>query len=183
MNRCSLRTRFSGFLRISHLAFSASGRAILLTAALSALPLAALWPADARAQSAAQEQDAVAETADGSLPARRFPPKAVRGQLLVLTTPDIALDGKADRFAPGVRIRDANNNLVLPATLVNQPLAVKYVRDNIGLVQLVWVLTSEEAARDKKPGFFSNLRSAFEPATAPQDDGKTPFNQLPAYKR
>ena len=116
---------------------------------------------------------------------RAFPKDAKRGELVILSAPDIAIDSKPDRLSPGVRIRDARNNLVLSGTLTNQRLLVNYVRDNIGLVQNVWVLTGDEA-KQKMPGqpegFFSNIRSMFD-TPAVTDDGKTPFNQLPRYKQ
>ena len=126
-----------------------------------------------------------AQTEDVKPNLRTFPKDAKRGELVVLAAPDIAIDSKPDRLSPGVRIRDAKNNLVLSGTLTNQRLVVNYVRDNTGLVQNVWVLTSDEA-RQKMPGqsdgFFSNIGSIFDNPVA-TDDGKTPFNQLPRYKQ
>ncbi len=118
---------------------------------------------------------------------RKFPLDAKRGELIVLGAPDVSIDGKADRLSPGVRIRDASNALVLSGTLTNAKLLVNYTRDNIGLVQNVWVLTTEEA-KVKMPGqatgFFSNIGSLFgTPTAAPQDNGNTPYNQLPKYKQ
>ena len=116
---------------------------------------------------------------------RQFPKDAKRGELVVLSAPDIAVNGKPDRLSPGVRIRDARNNLVLSGTLANQKLVVNYLRDNTGLVHSVWVLNTEEI-KQKMPGqpdgLFSNIRSMFETPVV-SDDGKTPFNQLPKYKQ
>ena len=126
-----------------------------------------------------------AQTEDVKPNLRTFPKDAKRGELVVLSAPDIAMDSKPDRLSPGVRIRDAKNNLVMSGTLANQRLVVNYLRDNTGLVHSVWVLTSDEA-RQKMPGqsdgFFSNIRSMFDTPVA-VDDGKTPFNQLPRYKQ
>ena len=95
------------------------------------------------------------------------------------------MDGKPDRFSPAVRIRDSNGNLVLSSTVAGQKMAVNYTRDNIGLVQQVWLLSADEA-RQKMPGedsggFLGGLRSLFETRPA-SDDGKTPYEQLPRYK-
>ena len=138
------------------------------------LPLAALLISTASAQSEV-----------GAPNLRTFPKDAKRGELIVVSAPDIAINGRPDRLSPGVRIRDARNNLVLSGTLANQALVVNYVRDNTGLVHNVWVLSSEEI-KQKMPGqpdgLFSNIRSMFD--TPPvSDDGKTPFNQLPKYKQ
>ena len=138
------------------------------------LPLAALLISTASAQSEV-----------GAPNPRTFPKDAKRGELIVVSAPDIAINGRPDRLSPGVRIRDARNNLVLSGTLANQTQVVNYVRDNTGLVHNVWVLSSEEI-KQKMPGqpdgLFSNIRSMFD--TPPvSDDGKTPFNQLPKYKQ
>jgi hypothetical protein len=128
---------------------------------------------------------ASAQTEEPKPNIRQFPKDAKRGELVVLTAPDIAMDSKPDRLSPAVRIRDANNNLVLSGTLTNQKLVVNYVRDNIGLVHNVWVLNAEEI-KQKMPGqpegILSNIRSMFE-TPAVKDDGNTPYNQLPKYKQ
>ena len=116
---------------------------------------------------------------------RQFPKDAKRGELVMLTAPEITLDSKPDRLSPAVRIRDIHNNLVLSGTLANQKLVVNYVRDNIGMVNNVWVLNNEEI-KQKMPGqpegVLSNIRTMFETPVV-KDDGKTPFNQLPKYKQ
>jgi hypothetical protein len=125
-----------------------------------------------------------AQTGDSKPNTRQFPKEAKRGELVVLTAPEIAMDSKPDRLSPAVRIRDINNHLVLSGTLANQKLLVNYLRDNTGLVHNVWVLNAEEI-KQKMPGqpdgFLSNIRSMFETPTV-KDDGNTPFNQLPKYK-
>ena len=127
---------------------------------------------------------ASAQTEESKPNIRQFPKEAKRGELVVLTAPDIAMDGKPDRLSPAVRIRDINNFLVLSGTLANQKLVINYLRDNIGLVHNVWVLNAEEI-KQKMPGqpdgVLSNIRSMFETPTV-KDDGNTPFNQLPKYK-
>ena len=116
---------------------------------------------------------------------RAFPKEAKRGELVIISAPDIAIDSKPDRLSPGVRIRDARNSLVLSGTLTNQKWVVNYTRDNTGLVHHVWLLTPDEI-KQKMPGqpdgFFSNIRSMFDTPTV-TDDGRTPFNQLPKYQQ
>ena len=128
---------------------------------------------------------ASAQTEDFKPNTRQFPKEARRGELMVLTAPEIAMDSKPDRLSPAVRIRDINNNLVLSGTLVNQRLVVNYVRDNTGLVHNVWVLNREEIKQKmpgKPEGILSNIRSMFETPVI-KDDGNTPYNQLPKYKQ
>jgi hypothetical protein len=126
-----------------------------------------------------------AQTEESKPNTRQFPQNAKRGELVVLTPPEIAMDSRPDRLSPGVRIRDINNNLVLSGTLANQKLVVNYVRDNTGLVHAVWVLNAEEI-KQKMPGqpegILSNIRSMFDTPVV-KDDGNTPFNQLPKYKQ
>jgi hypothetical protein len=81
---------------------------------------------------------------------RNFPPAALRGEMVVLAPPGITMDGKTDQLSPGSRIRDANNMLVLSGALVNQPVVVNYLRENMGMVHEVWILNSEEI-KQKRP--------------------------------
>lgn len=113
---------------------------------------------------------------------RNFPERALRGTLVVQTAPEVLLDGAPARLSPGARIRDVNNLLVMPAQLAGQELTVNYLRDPQGLVHEVWILNAAEAAQ-KRTGASSarNFRFASEVDTAPRDDGKTPFNQLPKF--
>ena len=115
---------------------------------------------------------------------RDFPKNALRGQLVVLAPPEISMDGKPDRLSPGARLRSSDNLLLLTGQVINQNLTVNYLRDNMGLVQQVWVLTDAEAKlkRPNSPASFFNFVFGSSPEKTPQDDGKTPFNQLPGYK-
>lgn len=73
-----------------------------------------------------------------------IPAAAVHGMLRVTASPEVLLDGRTDRLAPGARIHAHNNLLVLPAGLTHQDLAVRYVRDTMGLIREVWILTDAE---------------------------------------
>lgn len=121
----------------------------------------------------------------GDIPAvRDFPKNALRGQLVVLAPPEISMDGQPDRLSPGARLRGSNNLLLLTGQVINQKLTVNYLRDNTGLVQQVWILTDAEAKLKRPNSPVSFLDYLFGPKAdpAPQDDGKTPFNQLPSYR-
>jgi hypothetical protein len=76
----------------------------------------------------------------------REAPKDVRPAVIEVsaTPPIIKLDGKDDRFSPGVRIRDLNNMLVLTGNVANQKLYTVYRRDPAGFVHEVWLLTADE---------------------------------------
>ena len=73
-----------------------------------------------------------------------IPPAAVFGQLQVLQSPDVLLDGQPQRLSPGARIRGPNNLLVLPATLSGQTLPARYLRESHGLIHEVWLLNDAE---------------------------------------
>lgn len=120
----------------------------------------------------------VAAQAEG----RPFPANALRGTLVVTAPPEVLLDGRADRLAPGARIRDAQNLLALSASLVGRELTVNYRRDGAGLLHEVWILSAEEA-REKRAGARSarNFLFASEADQAPRDDGKTPYHLLPGF--
>jgi hypothetical protein len=119
---------------------------------------------------------------DGSLGVRQFPKAALRGVLVVQAPPEVSLNGKPDRLSPGARIRNLNNNFVVPGALIDEKLLVNYTRDSMGQIHEVWVLTAEEA-KEKRAGLSSRLSFGFESSAAPQDDGKTPYDQLPRYNQ
>lgn len=84
-----------------------------------------------------------------TLDPQRIPPMAKhaqRGVLRVVAPPEVLLNGQPARLAPGARIRDRNNLLVVSGALVAQDLVVRYTRDPLGLLHEVWVLTPSEAA-------------------------------------
>ena len=80
---------------------------------------------------------------------RQFPEQAHRGLLRVTAPPDIELDGKPDRLSPGARIRNTDQRLVMAQQLVGQELPVNYLREGMGLVHEVWLLTPAEQAQHR----------------------------------
>lgn len=90
---------------------------------------------------------------------RSFPPNALRGLLEVTAPPQVLLDGQPARLSPGARIMSPNNLIVLSGTLVGQRILVNYVRDSLGLLHQVWLLTPAEA-QEKRAGLqtLSNIR-------------------------
>lgn len=80
----------------------------------------------------------------------RSPPisaNAQRGILRVVQPPEALLNGQPARLAPGARIRDRSNLLVVSGALLNQDVLVRYTVDTMGLIHEVWVLTDAEAAQ------------------------------------
>ena len=77
---------------------------------------------------------------------RAFPQNALRGAIVIGVAPDIQLNGRPARLAPGSRIRDTNNMAVVPSGLTGGRYLVNYTVDTYGLVKDVWILRPEEAA-------------------------------------
>jgi hypothetical protein len=82
---------------------------------------------------------------------RNFTDKALRGEIAFGTPPEIRLNGKPARLAPGARIRDANNLLLMSSALVGGKAVVNYTTELEGMVLDVWILSPAEAARKPWP--------------------------------
>jgi hypothetical protein len=82
---------------------------------------------------------------------RTFTAKALRGEVVFGTPPEITLNVKPARLAPGARIRDENNMLHLPATLAGKKFVVNYTTELEGLLLDVWILSRSEMARKPWP--------------------------------
>ncbi len=83
--------------------------------------------------------------------ARNFPATALRGEMTVLQPPEVLLNGRPARLAPGSRIRDENNLLVMSGALAQRKVLVHYTVDSVGLLLDVWLLTPAERARQPWP--------------------------------
>jgi len=77
---------------------------------------------------------------------RAFPQDALRGVIAFGLTPEIQVNGVAARLAPGARIRDGNNTVVLPGAVTGGRFVVHYTVDTSNLVKDVWILRPEEMA-------------------------------------
>lgn len=90
----------------------------------------------------------------GSLPAlaqRTFTNQALRGELVVGAPPEVTLNGKPARLAPGARIRDENNVVQLSASLSGRKFVVFYTVEPGGELLDVWILNAAEMARKPWP--------------------------------
>ncbi len=77
---------------------------------------------------------------------RAFPATALRGDMEVLSSTEVRLNGKPTRLAPGSRIRSPNNMVQMSGSLVGQRLVVNYTVDTQGQPQDVWILSESERA-------------------------------------
>ena len=82
---------------------------------------------------------------------RAFPATALRGELVVTQPPEILLNQRPARLAPGARIRGMDNLLLLSGTVAGQRLLVHYTLDSLGQPLDVWVLSPAEMARRPWP--------------------------------
>ena len=87
----------------------------------------------------------VAEPASAQL-LRNFPPDALRGAVQITEPPEVLLNGRPARLAPGARIRGKSNMIELSGGLVGARMLVNYTLDLDGQVKDVWILRPEEAA-------------------------------------
>ncbi|HUD32573.1 MAG TPA: hypothetical protein VMR43_06070 [Variovorax sp.] len=178
MNRCPSRPRRPGPATPS----SWSLPAVVLLAASALASTFAPRSAQAQAATDATSLETSGISSEAAFGGRNFPADTLRGRLRVLDAPTILLDGREDRFSPGVRIRDARNLLVVAGTVAGQDLLVNYTRDAAGLVREVWILNADEARAPRAAAARALLDFwPFTAAPAPRDDGRTPFADLPRY--
>ena len=98
---------------------------------------------------------------------RSFPQNALRGAIVVGDFPNITLNGRDALLAPGSRIRNQDNLIVMAASLSGARLLVNYTFDiGGGLVRDVWVLRPDEAAVRPWPRTVEESQAwTFDPTT------------------
>ena len=79
---------------------------------------------------------------------RSIPKEAPRGEIRHVQGMYVELNGKPVQLSPGAQIRDTDNRLVLPTSLVEK-FDVRYQLDGAGLVHRVWIMTPLE--REQAP--------------------------------
>ena len=82
---------------------------------------------------------------------RAFPPHALRAEMGFGMPPEVRIDGRPARLAPGARIRGPANLLEISASLVDTRAVVHYTTDIGGEVDNVWILRPEERANRPWP--------------------------------
>jgi len=78
---------------------------------------------------------------------RAFPPTVKRGTMSPATYPELIIDGKIRRLAPGARVWNARNLIVLPASLREGGVIVNYTENVQRQIDRVWILNPDEARR------------------------------------
>ncbi len=77
---------------------------------------------------------------------RNFPHEVKRAKIAFVAPPQVLVNGRSEFLAPGVRVRNEQNMLALTGSLLGQIYSVNYLRDPVGLIREIWILTPEEAA-------------------------------------
>lgn len=72
--------------------------------------------------------------------------------------PEIVIEGKLRRLAPGARIWNSENLIEMPAALNVSGATVNYTEDADGAIDRVWILTPDEARQPIRQQTNSTLR-------------------------
>ena len=117
-------------------------RGLLLAMLCAAAPLLASAPAAAQG------------TVQGSMSGmRNFPDAALRGSLVITGASDAEINGRAIRMAPGMRLLNPENGLVMLHTVVGQEFTANYLIENsTGMLLTAWILSKSEAAQARAGG-------------------------------
>ena len=90
---------------------------------------------------------------------RFFNDRVERGTLEIVNPPMARLNGQAVRLAPGSRLFNEENRIVMASNYVGRKLVVNYLPDNMGQLGDIWILTRAEQAM-VTPGEQSRMKSA-----------------------
>ena len=90
---------------------------------------------------------------------RLFPPQALRGEVTGTAPPDVLLNGKPARLAPGARIRNEQNRFEVIGFLAGGKWVVHYTTDPGGQLLDIWVLTPSERANLPWPSTTAQAQS------------------------
>ncbi len=97
-------------------------------------------------------------TAASQVP-RLFPAQALRAELRGVAPPDVLINGKPARLAPGARIRNEENRFEVIGSLAGRQLVVHYTMDAGGQLLELWILTASERANLPWPTTMAQAQS------------------------
>lgn len=83
---------------------------------------------------------------------RRIPGQAMLGTLNIGVFPQASVNGRAVTLAPGFRLLDRDNRIVVPSTVSGRNQQVAYVTGPVGEVLTAWLLTDGELAAIRRRG-------------------------------
>jgi len=90
---------------------------------------------------------------------RPFPRDTLRGEVQFVAPPDVLLNGKPARLAPGAKVRADNNLLIMLPMLQGAKAVVHYTMEPSGLIHQVWFLTAEELAKKPWPTTMAEVQA------------------------
>ena len=110
---------------------------------------------------------AICVVAPAAAQSRAFPQNTLRGAMVFRDDGQVLLNGRVAPLAPGSRVRDQRNMIVLAASLVGAKWLVNYTLDiGGGQVRDVWILRPEEAAIRPWPTTLEESQTwTYDPAT------------------
>ena len=76
--------------------------------------------------------------------AREFPPLSKRGTLKLFDRPFVTIGSKTYQLAPGAKIIDQSNRIILPALLPAGAKIVYKLEEQTGLIHELWLLAPGE---------------------------------------
>ena len=82
---------------------------------------------------------------------RTLPADTERGVIRPLQDMVVSIDGRPMQLAPGASIRGPDNLIIVPSALPADGARAEYLVDANGQVSKVWLVTPEEAARERQP--------------------------------
>ena len=82
---------------------------------------------------------------------RALPADTESGTIRHIQGMTVSIDGKPMQLAPGATIRGQNNLIIVPTALPPGGAAAEYLVDASGQISRVWLVTPEEAARERAP--------------------------------
>ena len=94
---------------------------------------------------------------------RNFPQNALRGELTVGMPPEVLVNGRPGRLAPGARVRGPDNMIVMSGAIAGQRHTAHYTLDTLGLVKDVWLLRADETDRFWPKSDAEATRFTFDP--------------------
>lgn len=79
---------------------------------------------------------------------RTLPADSLRGNMSAAAIGAVEIDGKMLPLSPAAQIRNEANMIVVPTT-IQQTVAVRYIKDEMGNVLRIWILTPAELAASR----------------------------------
>jgi hypothetical protein len=80
---------------------------------------------------------------------RSLPSDTERGTIRHVQGSEVSVNGRPMRLAPGAAIRNQENLIIVPTALPAEGALAEYVLDGEGMIFRVWLLTGEEASRER----------------------------------